>query len=92
MKKIVLGLMAASALVSVSAHEGLSLVQLEALAMGCSVVATDVGGAREIAADAPRFHLVPVEASAEQFAEVLAGVALNDRGTSTRDCPKVLIV
>jgi glycosyltransferase involved in cell wall biosynthesis len=68
-------LAAADVLVSPSAHEGLSLAQLEALAMGCWVVATDVGGAREIACDNPGLHLLPVDASAAQFAEVLAGIA-----------------
>jgi glycosyltransferase involved in cell wall biosynthesis len=37
-------------LLAVSAFEGLSLVQLEALTAGLPVVATDVGGTREIAA------------------------------------------
>jgi glycosyltransferase involved in cell wall biosynthesis len=68
-------LAAADALVSASAHEGLSMAQLEALAMGCPVVATDVGGAREIAFNNPAFHLLPADASAAQFAEVLAQVA-----------------
>ena len=68
-------LVAADVLVSASAHEGLSLAQLEALAMGCSVVATDVGGAREIALDNPGLHLLPVDASAAHFAEALAQVA-----------------
>ena len=64
-------LAAADVLVSTSAHEGLSLAQVEALAMGCSVVATDVGGAREIAEGTERFYLVPSDASPEEFAEVL---------------------
>jgi glycosyltransferase involved in cell wall biosynthesis len=62
----------ADVLVSTSAHEGLSLAQLEALAMGRPVVATDVGGAREIAQGDPRVHLLPADASAEEFAQVLA--------------------
>ena len=76
-------LAAADALVSASAHEGLSLAQLEALAMGCPVVATDVGGAREIAFNNPAFHLLPVDASAAQFAEVLAQVAASGRRGAT---------
>ena len=72
-------LAAADALVSASAHEGLSLAQLEALAMGCPVVATDVGGAREIAFNNPAIHLLPADASAAQFAEVLAQVAAAGR-------------
>ena len=72
-------LTAGDALVSTSAHEGLSLAQLEALALGRPVVATDVGGAREIAADQPDFHLLPAQASPEQFADVLARIALGPR-------------
>ena len=72
-------LAAADVLVSASAHEGLSLAQLEALAMGCPVVATDVGGAREIAFNHPACHLLPADASAAQFAEMLAQVAASGR-------------
>jgi glycosyltransferase involved in cell wall biosynthesis len=68
-------LAACDVLVSTSAHEGLSLAQMEALAMGCDVVATDVGGARELAGDHPRMHLLPVNTSAAEFAEVIAGIA-----------------
>ncbi|HSU55659.1 MAG TPA: glycosyltransferase [Candidatus Dormibacteraeota bacterium] len=68
-------LAACDVLVSTSAHEGLSLAHMEALAMDCDVVATDVGGARELAADHPRMHLLPVNASAEQFAELIASIA-----------------
>ena len=68
-------LAAADVLVSTSAHEGLSLAQLEALAMGRAVVATDVGGAREIAQGNPGVHLLPADAAAEEFARVLARLA-----------------
>lgn len=65
-------LAAADILVSTSAHEGLSLAQLEALAAGCRVVCTAVGGAGEIAARNPRMHLVPVDADPDRFAEACA--------------------
>ncbi len=71
-------LAATDVLVSTSAHEGLSLAQLEALAMNRRVVATEVGGAKEIARTNPRFHLLPGDASASEFAEELAGIAAND--------------
>ena len=71
-------LAAADALVCPSAHEGLSLAQLEALAMGCAVVATNVGGAREVAADNPDLHLLPSDASPEQFADILAKLVPSD--------------
>ncbi len=57
----------AHALVCTSAWEGLSLAQLEARAAGLAVVATDVGGTREI----PGVHLVPAEFTAAEFAEAV---------------------
>jgi glycosyltransferase involved in cell wall biosynthesis len=69
-------LAAVDVLVSTSAHEGLSLAQLEALAMNLPVVATDVGGAREIARGQPKMRLMPPDAPAEDFAEFLATLAL----------------
>jgi glycosyltransferase involved in cell wall biosynthesis len=70
-------LSAADVLVSTSAHEGLSLAQIEALTMGCAVVATDVGGAREIAKGAEGFYLVPQDVSPGRFAEVLQPLAMS---------------
>ena len=64
-------LAAADVLVNVSAHEGLSLAQLEALAAGLPVVATAVGGAPEIAAHSPAVHLLPMAAGPEEFAETI---------------------
>jgi glycosyltransferase involved in cell wall biosynthesis len=53
--------------------------------MGCNVVATDVGGARELAADHPRMHLLPVDAAAHEFAEVIAKIAVDERNGSRPD-------
>lgn len=62
--------------VSTSAHEGLSLAQLEALAAGVPVVATDVGGAAEVAARHPgMMRLLPVDAKAEEFALAIGEMA-----------------
>ena len=57
-------LAASDVLISVSEFEGLSLAHLEALAAGLLVVATDVGGTREIAAQTPLLRLVPPETGA----------------------------
>src|SRR5262249_42944767 len=78
-------LAACDVLISTSAHEGLSLAHMEALAMGCNVVATDVGGARELAADHPRMQLLPVDASADEFAEVIAKIAVGESDGSQPD-------
>lgn len=68
----VAGILAAGdALVTTSAHEGLSLAQLEALAMGLPVVTSDVGGAREISAGHRGMVVLPTDAKPEQFAEAL---------------------
>jgi glycosyltransferase involved in cell wall biosynthesis len=58
----------ARVLISCSAHEGLSLAHLEALAAGIPVVATDAGGTREIASRNPGLHLLPLEATPADFA------------------------
>jgi glycosyltransferase involved in cell wall biosynthesis len=70
-------LAAADVLLAVSSHEGLSLAQLEALAAGLPVVATDVGGTREVAARSKRFALLPAAAAAEAFALTLTAIAQN---------------
>ncbi|MGV3662982.1 MAG: glycosyltransferase family 4 protein [Prosthecobacter sp.] len=66
----------ADVFVSTSAHEGLSLAQLEALAAGVPVVATDVGGAAEVAARHPgRMTLLPVDAQPKEFAAAIQALA-----------------
>jgi len=78
---------ACDALVSPSAFEGLSLAQLECLALGRPVIATAVGGASEVAAIHPSLRLVPVDATPEAFAQAildaLAAPSLNADETST---------
>ena len=65
-------LSAANVYLSTSDFEGLSLAQLEALASGLPVVATDVGGAGEIAREMGEhteyYRRVPAGASASDFA------------------------
>src|SRR6185295_5901479 len=68
-------LLAADVLVSVSAHEGLSLAHLEALAAGLPVVATAAGGTGEIAAGAA-MEVLPLDASPERVAERAVALAL----------------
>jgi glycosyltransferase involved in cell wall biosynthesis len=68
-------LAATNVLVSTSAHEGLSLAHLEALAAGLPVVATNAGGTAEIAHNNPAMSVLPLDASADQFAEALARCA-----------------
>ena len=79
---------ASNVAVSVSAFEGLSLVHLEAIAAGLPVVATDVGGAREIACQAADFHLVPADASAATFARVLHALATRPATNAAKCFPR----
>ena len=68
-------LRAADVLVSASAHEGLSLAQLEALACDTPVVTTDVGGAAEVATRVAGVRLVPSDAAARDFVPQLLEIA-----------------
>jgi glycosyltransferase involved in cell wall biosynthesis len=65
-------LAAADVVLSTSDHEGLSLAQLEALAAGVPVVATDAGGVGELAPGDPAVAILPRDARPESFAHVLA--------------------
>lgn len=65
----------ADVFVSVSAWEGLSLALLEALASGLPVVATEVGGAPEVAAQTRHLTLLPPDAEADEFVQALARIA-----------------
>ena len=67
----------ADAMVSCSAHEGLSLAHLEGISSGLPVIACDTGGTRELAWRNPAVTLLPADASAADFAEALADVLLD---------------
>ncbi|MDB6137540.1 MAG: hypothetical protein JWO94_612 [Verrucomicrobiaceae bacterium] len=64
----------ADVFVSTSLFEGLSLAQLEALAMGLPVVATDAGGAREVAEKHSTMRVLPLDAGADEFAAAIVAV------------------
>jgi glycosyltransferase involved in cell wall biosynthesis len=67
----------ANVFVSTSKYEGLSLAQLEALAAGLPIVATEVASGKELrdAVEAEAYISVPVTASARAFAEAIVSVA-----------------
>lgn len=67
----------AHALVSCSAHEGLSLAHLEALSTGRPVIACDTGGTRELAWRNPALVLLESEAPPVAFAKALADALLS---------------
>lgn len=75
-------LAATDLLVSPSDYEGLSLAHLEALCCGTPVVATRVGGTGEIGDEQIGLHLVPPDASDQQFADQLAHAILHSTATS----------
>jgi glycosyltransferase involved in cell wall biosynthesis len=66
----------AHALVSCSAHEGLSLAHLEALSSGRPVIACDTGGTRELAWRNPAVTLLDANACPEAFAKAIADALL----------------
>ncbi|APR75592.1 Glycosyl transferase, group 1 [Minicystis rosea] len=68
---------AADVLVSASAHEGLSLAHLEALAAGVPVVATDAGGTRELAGNGVAIEVLPRDAAPARLAEAAIRAALD---------------
>ncbi|HSD30130.1 MAG TPA: glycosyltransferase [Vicinamibacteria bacterium] len=68
-------LRAADVLISTSAHEGLSLAQLEALASDLPVVTTAVGGAPEVAEKASGVSLVSADAPSNEFVPPLLALA-----------------
>ncbi|WP_052572965.1 glycosyltransferase family 4 protein [Haloferula sp. BvORR071] len=65
------------AMISCSAHEGLSLAHLEALSSGRPVIACDTGGTRELAWRNPALSLRDADASPENFAKALADALLD---------------
>jgi glycosyltransferase involved in cell wall biosynthesis len=68
-------LAAADVLVFSSAHEGLSLAQIEGLAAGLPLVATDVGGTAELARNNPAVTLVPPDCGPECMADAIVDEA-----------------
>jgi glycosyltransferase involved in cell wall biosynthesis len=73
---------AADVFVSISAHEGLSLAQLEALAAGLPVVATAAGGTPELASLSPGVTLLPLEAPPDMVARAVFNAARRGRESS----------
>jgi glycosyltransferase involved in cell wall biosynthesis len=65
------------ALISCSAHEGLSLAHLEALSTGRPVIACDTGGTRELAWRNPAVTLLDAAATPEAFAKAIADALLS---------------
>jgi glycosyltransferase involved in cell wall biosynthesis len=84
----------ADVFVSTSAHEGLSLAQLEAVAAGLPVVATAVGGHEELAQLGNGYSALSPDASPADFAAAIVGAlrlprpgfieALSDRRMAAR--------
>ena len=73
-------LAAADVFVSTSAHEGLSLAQLEALSAGLPVVATAAGGHEELQRLSDAFTVLPLDVDAPTFARAVVAAAGSVRG------------
>ena len=74
--RIAPALAAADALVSTSAHEGLSLAHLEALAAGIPVIATDVGGTSELVPGNPAMRVLARDAAPDALAAAIVDLAI----------------
>jgi len=74
--RVAAALAASDALLSTSAHEGLSLAHLEALAAGIPVIATDAGGTAELAPGNPAMRVLARDATPEALAEAAVELAL----------------
>ncbi len=73
-------LAAADVFVSTSAHEGLSLAQLEALACGLPVVATAAGGHEELSRLSTGHVALPLDVDAHAFARAVVEAAQSAPG------------
>lgn len=73
-------LAAADVFVSTSAHEGLSLAQLEALACGLPVVATAAGGHEELSRLSTGHVALPLDVDAPAFARAIVKAARSATG------------
>lgn len=76
-------LASADVLLSLSAHEGLSLAHVEALAAGVPVVATDVGGTAELAPGHDALTLLPVGVCPEDAARAVIAATGGPTSQST---------
>ena len=75
-------LAAADVFVSVSSHEGLSLAQLEALAVGLPVVTTAAGGHEELSRLARGHVTLPLDAEPDEFARAIIDAAMTSKGSA----------
>jgi glycosyltransferase involved in cell wall biosynthesis len=75
----------ADVLLSLSAHEGLSLAHAEALAAGVPVVATDVGGTAELAWGNDALTLLPVDIGPDAAARTVMAAASAPASQATPD-------
>jgi glycosyltransferase involved in cell wall biosynthesis len=85
------GILAASdVLVCTSAHEGLSLAHLEALAAGCGVVTAESAAAPEIAEANPSYVVVADNSSPDMFADAVLGLGTrpHPRNSALLDAPR----
>lgn len=75
-----------SVFMNLSASEGLPVSIMEAAALGLPVVATDVGGVREIVHDGRNGALLPADFTDRQAAEALLAIARMDDEAYARLC------
>ena len=78
-------LSACDILLSTSAHEGMSLAQLESIAAGLRLVITDAGGAAELAEGHPSVIVVPKDAPESAFVDAITEAFQRSSAPLARD-------
>lgn len=81
--EISLWLNASDGLILTSKSEGMPNAVAEALACGCPVTATDVGACREMLADQPCCHIVPLN-NVQSFSEAIQKMLIDSTRSSNR--------
>lgn len=80
----------ATVFVNLSASEGVPVAIMEAISMGLPVIATDVGGTREIVENGKNGYLLDKDCTVSQIVESLNEFHIMDNGSYKKMCDNAL--